>query len=73
MAFPHRQNDDGTVDSICPHCFATVATSRRDVDLERAETAHVCEPERLKYYEMNARKEPRSQSSVEPEPVENAG
>lgn len=49
--FPHRINRDGTIDSICPHCYVTIGTSTWEADLERMEAAHVCEPARLSYYE----------------------
>lgn len=42
--FVHRSNRDGTVDSICRGCFMTVATSRRETDLEQAERKHCCDP-----------------------------
>ena len=45
--FPHRMNKDGTTDSICPRCFATVGRSTWEADLDRMEAAHVCEPSRL--------------------------
>ena len=48
--FPHRTNRDGTIDSICPHCFATIGTSTWEADLEDIEAAHICDPARLTYY-----------------------
>ena len=42
LAFPHRQNQDGTIDSICPHCFSTVATSSDETILLGAERLHKC-------------------------------
>lgn len=48
--FPHRTNRDGTIDSICPHCFATIGTSTWEADLEDIEARHVCDPARLTYY-----------------------
>jgi hypothetical protein len=50
MPFPHRFNCDGTIDSICDCCFATVATSSVEADLESSEVAHICEPARVAYY-----------------------
>jgi len=41
--FIHLLNKDGTVDSICRHCFVTVATAHRKSDLESEERGHVCE------------------------------
>jgi hypothetical protein len=45
--FPHRMNEDGTIDSICPHCFVTIGCSTWEADLDRMEAAHICEPARL--------------------------
>jgi hypothetical protein len=42
LAFPHRQNLDGTIDSICPDCFTTVATSSDETVLLGAERLHKC-------------------------------
>jgi len=40
--FAHRLNSDGTADSICLYCFATIATTPRESELERAERSHFC-------------------------------
>jgi hypothetical protein len=40
--FPHRRNQDGSFDSICLECFATVATESIEADLQAAESAHDC-------------------------------
>ena len=40
--FTHRFNPDGSIDSICVHCFVTVASSSREPDLDAPESAHVC-------------------------------
>jgi len=45
--FPHRMNKNGTIDSVCPRCFATVGCSTWEADLDRMEAAHVCDPARL--------------------------
>jgi len=45
--FRHRQNQDGTYDSICRCCFATIATVRIENDLRRAEQEHTCNGGRL--------------------------
>jgi hypothetical protein len=42
-SFPHRQNKNGTFDSICPKCFLTVANAIQEVDLVRFEKCHVCD------------------------------
>jgi len=41
--FPHRRNWDGTFDSICPSCFATIATTETEAELAMAEDKHVCD------------------------------
>jgi hypothetical protein len=43
MKFPHRKNWDGTYDSICTACTATVATSHNEAELRAYERAHVCD------------------------------
>jgi len=40
--FPHRFNSDGTIDSICPGCLITVATTDYEADLAASERLHVC-------------------------------
>jgi hypothetical protein len=42
--FVHRANWYGTLDSFCRQCFVTVATAKREVDLEKSEKEHVCDP-----------------------------
>jgi hypothetical protein len=48
--FVHRSNPDGTIDSICRQCFATVCTSIREDQLECAEKDHVCDPDALRQW-----------------------
>ncbi len=45
--FPHRLNKDKTVDSICPRCYRTIASTRDSRDLNNQEQAHTCEPFRI--------------------------
>lgn len=45
--FFHRENRDGTFDSVCGECFATVASEKNEHDLKRAEEDHACDPWRL--------------------------
>lgn len=52
MRYAHRINEDGTLDSICPCCFLTIATSTWEADLERMELLHVCDPNRLSHFEQ---------------------
>ena len=49
--FPHRTNPDGTIDSICPHCYVTIGTAEWDSDLAAMEAAHLCDPALLKHYQ----------------------
>jgi hypothetical protein len=44
IIFPHKHNEDRTFDSICPTCFATVATDESEAKLRLYELAHVCNP-----------------------------
>ncbi|HEV2326332.1 MAG TPA: hypothetical protein VGS10_20515 [Terracidiphilus sp.] len=46
-AYSHRQNPDGTTDSVCRKCFATVVTASRQTDLDHAEHSHCCDPKAL--------------------------
>ena len=56
--FVHRRNQDGTLDSICRECFITVATSRREVDLERSERTHACDPWTVDRFKKLAKPDP---------------
>ena len=49
-SFTRRLNDDATIDSICPRCFATVGPCLLEADLEKAEQDHVCNPWRVEHY-----------------------
>jgi hypothetical protein len=40
--FPHRRNEDGTWDSICPLCFVNSATAKCEEDLGDLEKRHIC-------------------------------
>ena len=41
--YSHRRNQDGSYDSICPVCSATIARSMAEVELTEYETSHVCD------------------------------
>ena len=41
--FPHRRNRDGSYDSICLACFASVGSGTQE-ELEQLDKKHVCEP-----------------------------
>jgi hypothetical protein len=49
--FSHRHNEDETHDSICRECLATIATVSNEIDLDRQESAHVCNP--VNIYRIN--------------------
>jgi hypothetical protein len=48
--FAHRANANGTVDSICKECFATIHTAKKESDLKKAEREHICKPEDLERF-----------------------
>ncbi len=41
--FHHRHNENGTVDSICPRCYLTIATAKDEQHLFRREKIHNCD------------------------------
>jgi hypothetical protein len=41
--FAHRVNRNGTHDSICRGCYATVASTTEEEELAEHESAHVCD------------------------------
>jgi hypothetical protein len=47
ILFPHRQNRDGSLDSICITCFATVGSASTDAELSDFDKKHVCDPGQL--------------------------
>ena len=42
--YAHRQNADGTFDSICLSCFLTIISANSESQLTEAETQHSCDP-----------------------------
>jgi hypothetical protein len=62
--YPHRTNRDGTINSICPHCYRTIGTSTWEADLEEIEQVHICEGTRRACYEMRRAKPVRRVISV---------
>jgi hypothetical protein len=58
--FAHRSNRNGTTDTICRQCFATVATATWEAELERAERLHACDPSMLQHFRQLPRQEPRA-------------
>jgi hypothetical protein len=41
--YPHRKNRDGSYDSICPSCFATIARSNVEAELAAFDRGHRCD------------------------------
>ena len=62
--FVHRDNSDGTIDSICRECLLTVASAIWETELEHAEHDHSCDPYRLEYLQKLAQNPPNPQSST---------
>ena len=56
--FPHRDSADGTFDSICNVCLATVATVQNEWELAGHESTHVCEP--LNLYRLRQSRLPQA-------------
>jgi hypothetical protein len=42
--YPHRRNSDGSFDSICLNCFATLANATTESDLLEYDQRHICLP-----------------------------
>lgn len=49
--YTRRPNVDGTTDSICNKCFATIVTAIGESELARAEKYHLCDPAVLEYWQ----------------------
>lgn len=49
--FAHRSNLDGTVDSICMRCIATVVTVYDESELLRFEHEHICDPVKVERFD----------------------
>lgn len=41
--YARRPNQDGTIDSICNHCFLTIARAFNPSHLKELELRHVCQ------------------------------
>jgi hypothetical protein len=42
--FAHRANNDGSIDSICLHCFRTIASNSHERSLATVESQYECDP-----------------------------
>jgi hypothetical protein len=65
--FPHRQNSDGTYDSICIVCFATVGSAESEDELLLLERSHACNARALLRRERSL-DEWRSAARISPSP-----
>jgi len=45
--FQHRNNGNGSIDSICTVCFLTIASAKDEEELAGYEETHICAPIRL--------------------------
>jgi len=45
--YAHRENPDGTFDSICLHCYLTVMQANTEQALAVAEAQHSCPPDSM--------------------------
>lgn len=50
--FAHRENKDGTFESICRQCFITVAVADNAADLKKPEADHLCDPWTLRRFRL---------------------
>jgi hypothetical protein len=47
--FVDRYKADGSIDLVCSRCFLTVATCRREDELQAAKNTHVCSEKDLEH------------------------
>jgi hypothetical protein len=69
--YRHRRNHDGGFDSICIHCFRTVASDHSEARLAERETQHRCRVEDLK--NLRSRVEPIREHAMSSEVEEQEG
>jgi hypothetical protein len=62
--FVHRPIPDGTTDTICKSCFATVCNSIRETELARAEKSHVCDPSAIARFKRMLNPETKNQTET---------
>jgi hypothetical protein len=48
--FLRRTNTNGSMDSVCCECFVTVATARKEAELDGPEQSHRCDPMLLEHW-----------------------
>jgi hypothetical protein len=75
--FLHRTKPDGTIDSICRHCYATIGNAHWESDLERMEADHICYSVQLAFFEEVRRRGVERPSDIESsqklEPIKRVG
>jgi hypothetical protein len=49
--YSYRNNQDGTVDSICRCCFRTVGTAHNEEALFASELTHRCSEDNIRHFE----------------------
>ena len=64
-SFLRHVNANGTVDSVCRNCFATVATATKEAELEEPERTHVCDPHLIEHWKEVAKRQ-RTTFTAEP-------
>lgn len=60
--FTRRPVPDGLTVSFCNRCFATVAESHWEAELDAAEQAHECDPKLLEYWQRMTEQSPSKKS-----------
>jgi hypothetical protein len=55
-SFLRHENANGTIDSVCKSCFATVATATKETELEESERTHVCDPHLMEHWKEVAKR-----------------
>jgi hypothetical protein len=68
----HRRNHDGSFDTICTVCFATIARSKNEAALGEYEGNHVCDVSVLAGREVSLLRAPRTGISLVPRPADMA-
>jgi len=54
--YPHRRNYDGSYDSICLTCYATIATGKSEAELWEHDKRHICKPSTLSQRAFDTRR-----------------
>jgi hypothetical protein len=65
MFYPHRQNPDGSIDSICLRCFATVASAMDVGKLHSYDKVHVCDATAVAHRSESNRAKPKAPPQVD--------